>query len=51
MLAMELVHFLCGRAPSILGAALIVDIRDYAVRREKIGRDPACPSCKTRPSP
>ncbi len=51
MLAMELVHFLCGRAPGILGAALIVDIRDHAIRHEKIARDPACPICKTRSRP
>ena len=48
MLAMELVHFLCGRAPAILGAALIVDVRGYAVRREKIERDATCPICVNR---
>ena len=49
MIAMELVHFLCGRTPAILGAALLVDIRHHTVRREKIVRDPSCPSCQNRP--
>ncbi|WP_053226453.1 TOMM precursor leader peptide-binding protein [Solirubrobacter soli] len=46
MLAMELVHLLIGAEPASAGAALLVDLRTFGVRREPIARDPACPACQ-----
>jgi bacteriocin biosynthesis cyclodehydratase domain-containing protein len=48
MLAMELLHFLIGREPATLGAALVVDLRTLESRREKIARDPRCEACHDR---
>jgi bacteriocin biosynthesis cyclodehydratase domain-containing protein len=44
--AMELVHALAGVDPASLGAALLVDLRTWSVRREVIVRDAACRACK-----
>jgi len=44
--AMELVHALVGAAPASAGAALLVDLRTWEVRREAIARDEACAACK-----
>jgi bacteriocin biosynthesis cyclodehydratase domain-containing protein len=44
--AMELVHALTGAAPASAGAALIVDLRSWEVRREPIDRDGECAACK-----
>jgi bacteriocin biosynthesis cyclodehydratase domain-containing protein len=45
-LAMELVHALIGVTPASLGAALLVDLRTWEVRREPVARDSACSACK-----
>jgi molybdopterin-synthase adenylyltransferase len=46
MIAGDVVHHLTGLAePATLGAALIVDVRDYSVQRDPIEPDPACPQC------
>jgi bacteriocin biosynthesis cyclodehydratase domain-containing protein len=44
--AMELVHALIGITPASLGAALLVDLRTWEVRREVVARDSACAACK-----
>jgi bacteriocin biosynthesis cyclodehydratase domain-containing protein len=46
MLAMELVHLLIGVEPATAGAALLVDLRTFQVRREPIAHDPGCPDCQ-----
>jgi bacteriocin biosynthesis cyclodehydratase domain-containing protein len=46
MLAMELLHLLIGVEPASAGAALLIDLRPFGVRREPIARDPACPDCQ-----
>jgi bacteriocin biosynthesis cyclodehydratase domain-containing protein len=46
MLAMELVHLLTGVAPASAGAALLVDLRTFQVRRDPVARDGACPDCQ-----
>jgi bacteriocin biosynthesis cyclodehydratase domain-containing protein len=45
MLAMEIVHLLIGVTPASAGAALLYDLRTLAMRREPVGRDPACRDC------
>jgi bacteriocin biosynthesis cyclodehydratase domain-containing protein len=44
--AMELIHSLIGVSPASMGAALLVDLRTWDVRREVIARDSACAACK-----
>jgi bacteriocin biosynthesis cyclodehydratase domain-containing protein len=44
--AMELVHALAGVVPASAGAALLVDLRTWGVRRETIDRDGECAACK-----
>jgi molybdopterin/thiamine biosynthesis adenylyltransferase len=44
--AMELVHALIGVTPPSMGAALLIDLRTWDVRREVIARDSACRACK-----
>lgn len=47
MIAMELLHLLCGRTPATAGAALLLDLTTMHARREPIERDPACRLCST----
>jgi hypothetical protein len=43
---MDIVHFLTGLAdPATLGAALIVDLRTYAIDRQPVARRSDCPEC------
>jgi bacteriocin biosynthesis cyclodehydratase domain-containing protein len=44
--AMEVMHALIGITPASLGAALLVDLRTWDVRREAIARDSECAACK-----
>jgi bacteriocin biosynthesis cyclodehydratase domain-containing protein len=45
-LAMETLHLLTGAAePATLGAAVILDLRDFSVTRQAFARDPGCPRC------
>ncbi len=44
--AMEVVHLLVGVEPATAGAALLIDLRTWSVRREALGRDSACEACK-----
>jgi bacteriocin biosynthesis cyclodehydratase domain-containing protein len=44
--AMELLHALAGVDPASMGAALLVDLRTWAGRREAVARDGACRACK-----
>jgi bacteriocin biosynthesis cyclodehydratase domain-containing protein len=46
MLAMELVHLLIGAEPASAGAALLIDLRTFQVRREPIARDAECRDCQ-----
>ena len=48
MLASELLHLLTGRQPATWGAALLVDLRTLASRREEIPRDARCEACQDR---
>jgi bacteriocin biosynthesis cyclodehydratase domain-containing protein len=44
--AMEIVHHLTGAAePASAGAAVLLDLRTLATRREPVARDPDCPEC------
>jgi bacteriocin biosynthesis cyclodehydratase domain-containing protein len=47
--AMEVVHALVGVVPASAGAALLLDLRTWAVRREAIARDSGCGACKHLP--
>jgi bacteriocin biosynthesis cyclodehydratase domain-containing protein len=49
ILAMELFHLLIGVEPASAGAALLVDLRTFQVRREPVARDSACPDCQHLP--
>ena len=51
MLAMELVHLLIGAEPASAGAALLVDLRTFQVRRHPVARDAACPDCSAPVTP
>ena len=44
--AMEVMHALIGITPASLGAALLVDLRTWDLRREAIARDSECAACK-----
>jgi hypothetical protein len=46
MLAMELVHLLVGAEPTSAGAALLIDLRTFQVRREPVARDAGCRDCQ-----
>jgi hypothetical protein len=51
-IAMDVVHHLTGIAsPATAGAGLTIDLRDWAVERAEIERDPDCPQCGTNPVP
>jgi bacteriocin biosynthesis cyclodehydratase domain-containing protein len=45
-IAMELVHLLIGLEPATAGAALLIDLRTFEIRREPVERDAECPDCR-----
>jgi bacteriocin biosynthesis cyclodehydratase domain-containing protein len=45
-IGLELLHLLTGRVPSTTGAAVLIDMRSLATRRELFDRDPECQACK-----
>lgn len=45
LLAMEVLQLLIGAEPATAGAAILLDIRTLASRREPIARVPGCPVC------
>jgi bacteriocin biosynthesis cyclodehydratase domain-containing protein len=46
LVAWEVVQLLAGAEPASAGAALLLDLRTLAVRREPVARDGACPDCQ-----
>lgn len=45
-IGLELLHLLTGGVPSTMGAAVLIDMRTLAFRREPFERDPECRACK-----